>query len=193
MRLDEELWGAHQYPVLVSFVHHLAYHRALRQCYEESKVESEFWTRTISVHLLKAIVDWCMVFGTDSNDVHWKKVAIDVEAQNSFRSHLLNVTGMTEERWHAYWSRMTTFRNDFIAHKVVATNYPSVPVLDMALLVATAYDDWFRRSVPSSFAEPSLKARYDRLIRVSGEPFLKLVSCGPMIEDEYEGSPPPRA
>ncbi len=191
MKLNEELWATHQYPVLVSFVHHLAYHRSLRQCYEGAQVESEFWTRTISVHLLQAVIDWCMVFGADSNDVHWKKVAVDEKTQKSFRSHLLAVTAMTEKQWYAYWLRMTTFRNDFVAHKVVTANYPSVPVLDRALLVATAYDDWFRSSVAASFVEPPLKARYDRLMRISGEPFLKLVTSGPMIEDEYEGNPPP--
>ena len=191
MRFDEELWGTHQYPVLVSFVHHLAYHRTLRQCYEKSQIESEFWRRTISVHLLQAIIDWCMVFGADSNDVHWKKVVVDKETQNSFRSRLLSVTGMTNEEWQAYWLRMTTFRNDFVAHKVVKTDYPSVPVLDMALLVVTAYDDWFRNSVSASFIEPPLKVRYEKLMRVSGETFVKLVSSGLMIEDEYEGNPPP--
>jgi hypothetical protein len=192
MKLDEEFWATHQYQVLVSFVHHLAYYRALKRCYDESRVESEFWTRTIDAHLLRAIIDWCMVFGADSNEVHWKNVAVDEATQHSFRSHLLAVTGLTKGQWHAYWADMTIFRNNFAAHRTVTATYPSVPIMDMALLVATAYDDWFRSSVAAAFDEPSLRARYDRLMRVSGESFLKLVGSGPTVEDEYEGNPPPR-
>jgi hypothetical protein len=193
MKLDEELWATHQYQVLVSFVHHLAYYRVLKRCYNVSLAESEFWTLTIDAHLLRAIIDWCMVFGADSNEVHWKNVAVDEETQNAFRSHLLAITGLTKEQWHGYWLDMTTFRNSFAAHKTITVNYPPVPILDMAMLVATTYDDWFRNSVAAVFEEPALRARYDKLIRVSGDLFLKLVGSGPTVEDEYEGSSPPRA
>jgi hypothetical protein len=110
MKLDDDLWAEHQYEVMINFIHHLAYYRVLKRCYDESKQESEFWTKTIDAHLLRAMIDWCMVFGTDSNEVRWKNVAVDKEAQHSFRSHLLAVTGLTEVQWHTYWSDMTTFR-----------------------------------------------------------------------------------
>jgi len=190
MKIDEDLWADRQYQVIVSFIHHLAYYRVLKQCYDESGQKSEFWTRTIDAHLLRAITDWCMVFGADSNQVHWKKVAVDDEAQNSFRSRLLSVVGLTKEQWDTYWSEMTTFRNNFAAHRIVEEKYPSVPKMDTALLIAATYDDWFRSSIEASFGEPSLRARYDRLIRVSGEPFIKLISIGPVIELEYEGKLP---
>jgi len=192
MKLDEDLWAQHQYQVLVSFVHHLAYYWALKRCYDESRSKSEFWTRTIDAHLLRAIIDWCMVFGTDSSEIHWKKVTADHQARSSFRRHLLSVIGLTREEWQTYWSNMTTFRNNFAAHRIVAPVYPSVPNMDVALLAATAYDDWFRGSVAASFGEPPLRARYDRLIRVSGRTFARLISAGPPLDAEYEGHPPRR-
>ena len=192
MKLDEDLWAQHQYQVIVSFIHHLAYYRALKRCYDESGQKSEFWTRTIDAHLLRAIIDWCMVFGADSNQVHWKKVAIDDETQCIFRCHLLSVIGLTKEQWDTYWSDMTTFRNDFAAHRIVEPAYPSVPNMDTALLIATTYDDWFRSSVTALFDEPSLRARYERLMRVSKDTFMKLISIGPVVELEYEGKPPQR-
>ena len=192
MRIDEDLWAQHQYQVIVSFVHHLAYYTVLKRCYDESEQESEFWTRTIDAHLLRAMIDWCMVFGTDSNQIHWKRVAADDEAQRSFRRHLLCAIDLTREQWETYWSDMTTFRNKFAAHRIVAPVYPSVPNMDVALLAATTYDDWFRISVTASFEEPSLRARYDRLIRVSGDTFTKLISTGPLVDTEYEGDPPRR-
>jgi len=190
MKIDEDLWADHQYQVIVSFIHHLAYYRVLKRCYDESGQKSEFWTRTIDAHLLRAITDWCMVFGADSNQIHWKKVAFDDEAQCSFRLRILSDVRFTKEQWDNYWLEMTTFRNDYAAHRIVAEKFPSVPKMDTALLIATTYDDWFRNSIEASFGEPSLKARYDRLIRVSEETFMKLINTGPMIDFEYEGKLP---
>jgi len=192
MKLNEDLWAQHQYQVIVSFVHHLAYYTVLKRCYDQSGSKSEFWTRTIDAHLLTAIMYWCMVFGADSNQVHWKKVAADDEARCSFRRHLLCAIELTREQWETYWSEMTTFRNKYAAHRIDAPVYPSVPNMDVALAAATAYDEWFRTSVTVSFQEPSLRARYDRLIRVSGGTFTKLISAGPLVDAEYEGHPPRR-
>jgi len=90
---------------------------------------------------------------------------------------------------------MTTFRNDYAAHRV-AGSYPTTPKMDTALLVATTYDEWIRQQIRQSqnaiFDEPSLEERYARVIRTS-EKFLEtLVAFGPTVDEEYEGSPPPQ-
>jgi hypothetical protein len=190
MKLEEDLWSQHQYQVLVSFVHHLAYYRVLRRFYVDLKQDSEFWTRTINAHLLRAVIDWCMVFGTDSNQIHWKRVAADENAQQDFRRFVLDVASLTQDELDTYWSKMTIFRNDFAAHKIVASNYPAAPDMDTALVVATAYDDWLRQAVNAAFDEPSLQGRYDRLMRTTEESLRQLISLGPTLEQEYESRPP---
>lgn len=194
MTLDEKLWSQHQYQMLVSFVQHLAYYRVLHRLYDDMQQRSEFWIRSIDAHLLRAIIDWCMVFGTDSSDIHWKKVIADKNIQSDFRSRLLSLANLTQNQWDTYWAEMTTFRNEFAAHRVVAP-YPVVPKMDTALLVATAYDQWIRERLRDElnaiFEEPSLRDRYDRVTRTS-ETFLKpLIALGPTVDQEYEGSPPP--
>lgn len=193
MNLDEELWRRHQYQMLVSFVHHLAYYRGLVKLYVDMTGKSEFWLRTIDAHLLRAIIDWCMVFGTDSSQIHWKKVVTDATAQSEFRHRLLSIASLTQDQWDAYWLDMTTFRNEYAAHRV-AGSYPTTPKMDTALLVATTYDQWIREGITESsnavFDEPSLQDRYDRVTRTS-ETFLKpLITLGPTVEQEYEGNPP---
>lgn len=190
MKINEDLWSQHQYEVPVSFVHHLAYYRVLHRLYNESQRKSEFWTKTIEAHLLRAIIDWCMVFGTDSNEIHWKKVITDEQNQCNFRCHLRKVAGMTKEELKEFWSKMTTFRNDYAAHRIAASSYPPVPYMDTALIFATTYDDWFRQKVDAVFEEPSLKKRYDRILRTSEESFRVLIGYGPTIDQEYEGKPP---
>ncbi len=188
--IDEDLWSKHQYQVLAGFVHYLAYYRVLSKIYGDLSKKSEFWTRTIDAHLLRAIIDWCMVFGADSNEIHWKRVVLDKASQTAFRKHLTTVTGMTGSKWKIYWLSMTKFRNKYASHKSVQGKYPSVPMMDMALQVATGYDDWVRQKVYASFREPSLRDRYQRLIRTSPQSLTKAVRKGPWIEDEYEGHPP---
>jgi len=192
MQINEELWSEEQYGVLVGFIHHLAYYRILSKAYSNLQLKSEFWTRTTDAHILRAVINWCMVFGADSSELHWKKVIVDKIAQSDFRNHPLRVLGLTNAQWKAFWTGVTDFRNRYAAHR--DSPYPSIPVgtVDIALKVVVAYDGWFRQRVDAVFDEPPLDERYDRLIRASSEPLRQLVSLGPTLEQEYEGQVPPR-
>ena len=88
---------------------------------------------------------------------------------------------------------MASFRNNYAAHRIASYSYPDVPYMDTALIIATNYDDLFRAKLNTSFEEPSLKGRYDRLLRTSEEFFRELIDCGPTIDQEYEGKPPRKA
>lgn len=193
MKINEDLWSQNQYAVLADFVHHLVYYRVLSRFYNESQIRSVYWTKTIDAHLLTAIIDWCMVFGTDSNEIHWKKVVIDEQYQCNFRRHIRKLANLTKKQMDEFWFSMTNFRNKYAAHRTAATHYPAVPYMDTALIIATNYDDWFRLKVDASFAEPSLNERYERLLRTSERFFKELINYGPTIDQEYEGRPPGRS
>ncbi|MFH1882337.1 MAG: hypothetical protein ABIL62_06460 [Planctomycetota bacterium] len=190
MKIDEDLWSQKQYGVLAEFVHHLTYYRVLSRFYNEIQNKSEFWTYTIDSHLLIAIIDWCMVFGTDSNEIHWKKVVLDEQYRRNFRSHLRKFANLSKNEMDKFWSSMTKFRNEYAVHKTAARHYPDVPYMDTALIIVTSYDDWFRLKVDASFEEPALRDRYERLLRTSERFFKQLIMNGPTINDEYEGRPP---
>ena len=131
-----------------------------------------------------------MVFGTDSNEIHWKKIILDEQYQCDFRCHIRKFANLSKDKMGKFWSSMTNFRNEYAAHKTAAANYPKVPYMDTALIVVTNYDDWFRLKVGASFEEPSLKERYERLLRTSERFFKNLIMNGPTIDEEYEGRPP---
>ena len=139
---------------------------------------------------MRAIIDWCMVFGADSNEIHWKRVVLGKKGQTEFRRHLFKFTGMTEHQWRSYWLSMTRFRNEFAAHKKVDGEYPPVPMMDRALQVVKIYDDWLRMNIQAIFAEPSLQARYKRLSTTIERTLVKAVNLGPWVSEEYEGNPP---
>jgi hypothetical protein len=58
-------------------------------------------------------------------------------------------------------------------------------MMDMALKIACAYDDWFRSSIQAIVSDPSLHQRYERLIRTSELPLTQALGMGPWIEVEY--------
>lgn len=184
MKIDENLWANRQYDNLVKFIHHLAYYRILWRAYDDLGVKSAFWQYSIDAHIIRAIFTWCMVFGADSNELHWKKVALDECTRSAFRNYLLTEMGLTLEQWSECRSKMMDFRNRYAAHS--NPPYPRTPIMDQALHVVTTYDDWFRNIIDATFGEPSLQQRYDRLMRTSARPLTHAVSLGPTVEQESE-------
>ena len=150
-----------QFPIVKWFVYDLIYYRALSKSYKEYGLQNEFWTLTIEAHLLRATIDWCMVFGSDtSNPTHWKRLfIIESDARyQSFREGLFNATGLDRDTWQEYWERMTDFRNKYAAHRELEFANP-VPNFDTALAVAYYYDNWVRRVIsPDTCAEPTLES-----------------------------------
>lgn len=139
-----------QFPIVKWFVYHLTYYRALSNGYKEHQLQNEFWTLTIDAHLLRAAINWCMVFGSDkSNPTHWNQ---------NFREGLFKATGLNQNTWQQYWKSMTYFRNKYAAHRELPFTSP-VPVFDTALAVAYYYDNWVRKIIsPATFEEPTLES-----------------------------------
>jgi hypothetical protein len=183
MKYESEVFR-NQFPIVKWFVYHLTYYRVLAKGYKDRQLQNEFWTLTIDAHLLRATIDWCMVFGSDnSNPTHWKRLSMsDSEVLNrSFREGLFKATGLDPNTWRQYWESMTDFRNRYAAHREFEFASP-VPNFDTALAVAYYYDTWVRRVIsPDTFAEPTLKSfalslqksvvpLVERLLEVTGDP-----------------------
>ncbi|MCX7155247.1 MAG: hypothetical protein NTW45_02220 [Rhodocyclales bacterium] len=160
MNYDPEVFKS-QYPVVKWFVYHLTYYRTLSKGYREHRLQNEFWTLTIDAHLLRATINWCMVFGSDqSNPTHWKQLAIaeSKTLHRSFREGLFRTTGLERDTWQQYWKGMINFRNKYAAHRELEYASP-VPNFDTALAVAYYYDNWVREVIfPDTFAEPRLES-----------------------------------
>lgn len=122
-------------PLIKDFLYHLASYRLLHAYLEHLPSEREFWVYTCDAHLETATLTWCMVFGADSNETHWKKIfkGYNENAQKSFLVYLQAESGITEDNFKKYWADITTFRNNYIAHK---TSYKKpVPNFDVACVL----------------------------------------------------------
>lgn len=89
-----------------------------------------FWRLIYGTLLDVAVLEWCKVFGTDSEPTHWKRLVADHDA---FRKDLLASLKVDEAGWEKYWQRMRDYRNDYVAHHVEESRVDKYPELDLAL------------------------------------------------------------
>ncbi len=170
-----------QFPIVKFFVYHLIYHRVLLRGYQEHQLQNEFWKLTIDAHLLRAVTNWCMVFGSDKSEpTHWKQLSIsDPKAlYKSIREGLFEATDLKQHIWRQYWKSVVDFRNKFAVHRELEFSSP-VPKLDMALTVAYYYDTWVRGIIsPALLDEPPLES-FAKTLRDSMVPVVEklLMDC----------------
>ncbi|MBO6809728.1 MULTISPECIES: hypothetical protein [Marinobacter] len=63
--------------------------------------------------LCDAAISWCKVFGSNTEETHWKAVVGD---EQRFRELLFRQLNVTDKEFKAYWQEMTNFRNKIVAH-----------------------------------------------------------------------------
>ena len=152
---------SNQFPVVKWFVYHLICYRVLLKGYQEHQLQNEFWTLTIDARLLRAVTNWCMVFGSDKSEpTHWKQLSItdSKELYKSFREGLFEATNLKQRTWRQYWKSVVDFRNKYAVHRELQFSSP-VPNFDMALTVAYYYDTWVRGIIsPDSLDERRLES-----------------------------------
>lgn len=145
--------------------------------------KDEFWTLAIDAHLLRATINWCMVFGSDKEPTHWKRLVRQSENHvRAFCEGLLRKTGLDETGWKDYWDKMVTFRDKWVVHRELEPYREPVPNFNIALATAYHYDDWARDVIsPAICEEPpfhlfteslerSVTPLVDRLLGATNEP-----------------------
>ena len=118
----------------------------------------DFWTHTMNTHLLNSIVEWCKVFGIDSNESHWKKICIDNNHtfEESIRQRILTHTGFTPEEWFDYWKNFCEFRNEYCAHRNPERTLP-VPIMEKSFNAASAYFNFIIDLIPWNRRQENLE------------------------------------
>lgn len=137
------------------FLFHYSSYRILHQNFDalSNKGSDEFWAYTINAHYFQAINLWCMVFGTDNNEIHWKKLGLNQE----LRTLLVSELELSEKDYLLYWNKIIEWRNKFSAHRVpdFRTSTPT-PDLKIARRIIFVYEKWLHKHV-DFFLEFSLE------------------------------------
>ena len=81
-----------QYPVVLRFIQHLAYHRGRTDVSIDPTDRGQFWVATATGHLQLASIAWCIVFGSQ------KEVPVNDFLQNNRQSSLKHCTEQFENQ-----------------------------------------------------------------------------------------------
>lgn len=144
-----------QLDLLDSFAKSLAYYRAIHQDYKRIVACKEYWCHTMNTCYLRALNDWCIVFGPNSNESHWKKVSTEHarEVSDEVRKVILCAGEFHEQEWTEYWQNLTEFRHKYVAHRI--PDYREhVPHLTKAFDISVAYFEWLKVQLRPCQNEP---------------------------------------
>ena len=138
----------YQERILTSFIFHYLTYEGLRAKRDRLKGEEKFWIYTSNAHVFQCFNYWCMVFGADSNETHWKHLSFNNDkGSEGFKKELLQELNISASEWNVTWREMTTFRNQFTAHRDTSFNKP-VPYMDNAYKAALVYIKWIKKKLP---------------------------------------------
>lgn len=138
LEVDFKSYRTRQFDILQGFIEHIVYYQELQLWYSSNDMQDNFWCRTINGHFTTALMNWCMVFGTDSNIPHWKNIIRNNELKDMIRSGFNDLFSDADCSWESYHRTMTKFRNEYTAHR--DGEYPKAPFLDKAIDICIQYE-----------------------------------------------------
>ena len=136
-----------------------------------------YWIHIFNNFFDLAILEWCKVFGTDSEPTHWKTLVDDHE---SFRKGRLKHMGLTESEWESYWTKAKNYRNNIITHfRKNPNKVKNYPALDNIITSACYYYGWLVKALAERniIQEPeSLEVYYNNCLK-QAELFTEKAYC----------------
>jgi hypothetical protein len=94
------------------FTRNLAYYRTGFQ--EESpKKRDEFWVTVNGNFIDICVLEWCKLFGNNSDKHHWKQIAPDADC---FKDEMLQTLGILQSDFDNCWRSIRDYRDKFVAH-----------------------------------------------------------------------------
>jgi len=144
-----------QLDLLLNFTRSLAYYRAIQQDLELIGKNRSFWEYNMNAHYLRAITDWCIVFGADNNEAHWKKVSDGdgKKIMSEIRHLITSSDNIKKNEWDVYHKKVIDFRNEYASHRNISFSN-NVPSLSKAYEVSNLYFDWLKEWLRPSTNEP---------------------------------------
>jgi len=91
-----------------------------------------------------AVLDWCHLFGSDKDNLHWKRIVSDID---SFRTGLFRK--VDEKKWKSYREAVMNYRNKDVAH-IEVRPVSNVPNMTLALEATVFYYEYVRQELSRS-------------------------------------------
>ncbi|WP_171383817.1 hypothetical protein [Vibrio europaeus] len=98
--------------------------------------------------LCDATIQWCKLFGTNSESSHWKNLITDHEG---FRAVLFESISSSESEFREYQLTMLTFRDKWVAHFEPSFPHGNVPTFELALSSSIILLEYLRANQPEDY------------------------------------------
>jgi hypothetical protein len=133
----------HAVMIVASVVRNIHLKEILHEVDPEPRLN--FWRVMYANCLDMAVIEWCKLFGSDSEtkqQMHWKNIVPKAE-HDKFRDGLLAATGLSTQKWYGYREWVKTYRDQQAAHfdPEFLERDPRYPDLGTALEAAYFYYD----------------------------------------------------
>ena len=117
---------------------------------KEDSPRDAFWIQFERVHLFTAVLQWCTIFGTNDNEIHWKRLVPNSDSfKAEVRGLIYQAGGFDSDSWAAYRQNILTARNKYIAHNVPGAE-PVRPNFKPAFEIASEYYNWLISEFPAN-------------------------------------------
>ena len=121
----------------------IAYNALMKKWGSDSSADIPvFWLHSRAALMGSFTINWCKLFGSDSNDRFWKQVTLE---QKIFRELVYEKTGLNYQGWADYRKAMTAFRNQVTFHLTPYFDYKDVPDFSVAFEVLKVTHQWLRQ------------------------------------------------
>ncbi|SFR57414.1 hypothetical protein SAMN05216203_1494 [Marinobacter daqiaonensis] len=147
--------------------------RALASSLHQFEISNIIWTQSVNNSYMMAVIEWCKAFGSNNEEVHWKRVF----GENSpYMSDLLSELDLSHDEYEQYWKKMTDARSKRIAHSNLdGEKVIELPELDTAIFMARSTHRILNLLLP-------------HLSKVKGELFTLNPICFDVWKDNFENS-----
>lgn len=106
----------------------IAYHKLLLE-YKDDLYQN-YWIFSLNNFLDVAILEWCKIFGNNSQRTHWTNY---VDEDDDFRRDMLKHINISSECWESYWNDVKNYRDTEVAHHESNPDRDRYPDLEIAL------------------------------------------------------------
>ena len=149
--------------VIAAFVRNVQIRRALQTV--EPTPSLNFWRVLYGNCTDMAVIDWCKLFGSDRDSVHWKRVVPKSEHTN-FRRDLLAYLHVPRKAWRTYREGMKNYRDKLAAHHdpFRPSTPRQIPMFDLGVTATVFYYDWILKGLNGTHTYPLDLEEYCRRI-----------------------------
>ncbi len=140
------------------------------------KPDAEAWLSITDMFYSEAIISWNIVFGTDSQELHWKNISKKLPIPKSSKLKpfgkeiIIEYLGITTDEWKQYHKEMVDIRNERLAHFNYNISQDTLPNVTWALRSSYLYREWLL----SLLREYRKMGKSINVTETSGEEMIKM-------------------